>query len=87
MPHFQVRPVEAEQFTGRESVAAVAERVRRYRPQASYESAVGPGTLRFYNSGPELRLKLQDWVAVIGGDVAVIPPALFEGSVGPGQSS
>lgn len=85
MRHFPVRPVEAEQFTGRESVAAVAELVRRYRPQASYESAAALGTLRFYNSGPELRLKLQDWVAVIGGDVVVIPPSMFEESNVPGS--
>lgn len=85
MPHFAVRPVEAEQFTGPESVAAVAELVRRYRPQASYESATALGTLRFYNSGPELRLKLNDWVAVIGGDVAVVPPSMFEGSILPGS--
>ena len=80
MPHLPVRPVEAEQFTGRESVAAVAELVRRYRPQISYESAAALGTLRFYNSGPELRLKLQDWVAVIGSDVVVMPPSMFEES-------
>ena len=80
MPHFPVRPVEAEQFTGRESVAAVAELVRRYRPQISYESAAALGTLRFYNSGPELRLKLQDWVVVIGSDVVVRPPSIFEES-------
>lgn len=83
MPHFQVRPIEAEQSTGRESVAAVAELVRRYRPQASYESAAALGTLRFYNGGPELHLKSQDWVAVIGGDVAVFPPSMFEGSTAP----
>jgi hypothetical protein len=30
-----------------------------------------------------MNLKLHDWVAVIGGDVAVIPPALFDGSAEP----
>lgn len=83
MPHF--RPTEAEQFTGPESVAAVTELVRKYRPQVSHESAIALGTLRFYNSGTELHLKLQDWVAVIGGDVAVIPPSLFKESIAPGS--
>jgi hypothetical protein len=84
VPRFPVRP-EAEQFTGPDSVAAVAELVRKYRPQASYESATALGTLRFYNSGRELHLKLQDWVAVVGGDVAVIPPSMFPESIVPGS--
>lgn len=29
----------------------------------------------------DLTLKIHDWAAVIGGQVVVIPPALFEGSV------
>lgn len=81
MPHFRTRPVEAEQYTGPASIAAVAELVRRYRPHASYESATALGTLRFYNSGDELNLNMHDWVAVIGGEVVVVPPAMFEGSI------
>jgi len=83
VPVFSSRPIEAEQFTGPSSIGAVADLVRRYRPQVSYESAPALGTLRFYNSGPELLLKLQDWVAVIGGDVVVVPPSMFEGSNAP----
>lgn len=69
---------ETVQFTGPESVAAVAELVRKYRPRVSRLSAPALGTLRFYNSGNELHLKLQDWIVVRGGDVAVMPPALVE---------
>jgi hypothetical protein len=85
VPHFPAGSIEAVQFTGPESVAAVADLVRRYRPQVNHVSATALGTLRFYNSGPELHLKLQDWVAVIGGDVAVIPPSMFEESTVPGS--
>ena len=84
-PHFDVRPAEAERFTGPDSVAAVADLVVKYRPRVSWDYSPALETLRFYNSGTELNLKLRDWVAVVHGDVAVIPPALFEGSIVPGE--
>lgn len=82
MPSFNPGSIEAEQFTGPESIPAVAALVRRYRPHASYESAVALGTLRFYNSGSELHLKQSDWVAVIGGDVVVVPSSMFQNGDG-----
>jgi len=85
-PHFAERPAEAAQFTGTDSVAEVSELVRKYRPRASSEHSPAMRTLRFYGPGWEMNLKLHDWVAVIGKDVAVIPPPLFEGSIGPGSS-
>lgn len=84
-PHFDVRPAESAQYTGPESVASVAELVMKYRPHVSWDHTPALGTLRFYNSGSELNLKVRDWVAVIHGDVAVIPPALFEGSIVAGE--
>lgn len=79
MPNYRrYKPDEGVQFTGPETVAAVAELVRKYRPRVSHQSAPALGTLRFYDSGPELHLKLQDWVVVIGGDVVVMPPSLVE---------
>lgn len=85
-PHFAERPAEAAQFTGSDSVAAVSDLVRKYRPRASSEHSPALRTLRFYGPGWEMNLKLEDWVAVIGRDVAVIPPALFEGSIVPGSN-
>ena len=80
MPQFTPRPQEAVQYTGRSSLEAVSELVRKYRPYASYETAAAYGTLRFYDSGREVNLKLYDWVAVIGGDVVVIPPSMIQDS-------
>lgn len=79
-PRFDVRPKESVQFTGPESVDAVAELVRKYRPGVSHAFSPAMRTLTFSGSGPDLELKLNQWAAVIHGDVAVIPPALFEGS-------
>ncbi|GAB3148228.1 hypothetical protein GCM10027058_08490 [Microbacterium neimengense] len=82
-PYFAERPSESAQYTGDDSVPAVADLVRKYRPRAISEHSAALRTLRFYGSGWEMNLKLHDWVAVIGGDVAVIPPALFDGSTEP----
>jgi hypothetical protein len=80
MPHFSPPPAEAEQFTGEESVAAVAGLVLKYRPRTSYTFSPALRTLRFYDNSRELKLKMQDWVAVVGGNVVVLPPSLMEGS-------
>jgi hypothetical protein len=80
LPQFAVRP-EAEQFTGEESIEAVADLVRKYRPRCSYEFSPALRTLRFYDSGRELKLKMWDYVAVIRGDIAVIPPSMIPGSI------
>lgn len=75
-------PVRAEQYTGPESVDAVAELVREYRLHASYDH--GPGVLRFYDSGPsDLRLETTDWVVVMGSNVVVMKASLFENWVDP----
>ena len=79
MPSFRrYEADEAVQFTGPESVAAVVELIRKYRPRVSHVSAPALGTLRFYDSGPDLHLKLKDWVVVIRGGVAGMPPELVE---------
>lgn len=80
MPQFTPRPQEAVQYTGRSSLEAVSELVRKYRPYSSYEIADTVGTRRFYDSGREVNLKLYDWVAELGGDVVVIPPSMIQDS-------
>jgi hypothetical protein len=82
MPIFKVRPVEAVQFTGRESNDAVAELVGRYRPQVSWESNPQLGTLRFHGTGSELTIEMNSWVVVFGGNLVVMSPSVFEETMG-----
>lgn len=80
-PRFDVRPRESVQFTGPESVDAVAELVRKYRPGVSHVFNPVMRTLTFYGGGQDLELKLDQWAAVIHGrEISIIPPALFGGS-------
>ncbi|PQZ53158.1 MULTISPECIES: hypothetical protein [unclassified Microbacterium] len=80
MPFFEIN-AEAQQFTGRESIDAVAELVKRYRPGASTFGDPKAGTLRFINSGPEITIEMGSWVVAFGGDVVVVSQAEFDAAV------
>ena len=80
-PRFAVRPRESAQFTGPESIEAVAELVRKYRPRVSYTFNPVMSTLTFSGVDRDIKLELNQWAAVLkDGDISVIPAALFEGS-------
>lgn len=78
MPFFEIR-AEAQQFTGQESNEAVAERVRRFRPGASFRGY--PGVLHFTNSGPDLTVEMGSWAVALGGDVIVVSADEFDAAV------
>ncbi|WP_025104743.1 hypothetical protein [Microbacterium paraoxydans] len=78
---FTERPRESVQFTGPESIDAVAELVRKYRPRINHTFDPVMGTLTFYGVGPDIEIKLTQWVAVRRDNhISVIPAALYEGS-------
>lgn len=83
MPFFEVRPVEAQQYTGRESIDAIAELVKRFRTHASYQSNPLTGVLRFYGSGEEVHVAMGSWVVAFGADVVMMSQAEFDQVVTP----
>lgn len=79
MPQFPAGSLEAVQFTGPESVPAMADLVRKYRPQVSYAHSPALRTLRFYGDRDiELKFKLQQWAAVVHGRVVVLPESMYQ---------
>ncbi|MBS3180009.1 MULTISPECIES: hypothetical protein [unclassified Pseudoclavibacter] len=73
MAKFKEWPKEAVQFTGRESIEAVSDLVRKYRGPLNFSYSDATETLRFDGHGHELLLKLSDWIAVVNSTAAVIP--------------
>ena len=79
MSQFPGGSLEAVQFTGPASVPALADLVRKYRPQVSYADSPALGTLRFYGDrDTELNFKLQQWAAVVHGRVVVLPESMYQ---------